>query len=55
MQHISEPESANKSYKVYRVYNYDAVNKTANIKVYEGPFRDETFRFLPIAWKVYER
>lgn len=50
-----EQESAHKSYKVYRVYNYDPANKTANIKVYEGPFKDELFRFVPTAWKVYER
>lgn len=44
-----------KSYKVYRVYNFDPVNKTASIKVYDGPFSDEAFRFVPTAWKVYER
>lgn len=50
-----ESESANKSYKIYRVYNYDPANKTARIKVYEGPFKNEAFRFVPTAWKVYER
>lgn len=44
-----------KSYKVYRVYNFDPVNKTASIKVYDGLFNDEAFRFVPTAWKVYER
>lgn len=42
-------------YKIYRVYNYDPVHKTANIKVYDGPFTDEAFRFVPTAWKVYEK
>lgn len=50
-----ELSSVNKSYKVYRVYNYDPESKTANIKIYEGPFKDESFRFVPTAWKVYER
>lgn len=50
-----EVEGSNKSYKLYRVYNYDPKNKSADIKIYEGPFSDEAFRFVPTAWKVYER
>ena len=50
-----EPESTNKYYKIYRVYNFDPVNKTANIKIYERPLKDESFRLVPTAWKVYER
>jgi hypothetical protein len=40
---------------VFILHQYDAVTKTANIKVYEGPFKDESFRFVPTAWKVFER
>lgn len=50
-----ELENANKSYFLYRVYNYAPDSRSANIKIYEGPFRDEAFRFVPTAWKVYER
>jgi hypothetical protein len=44
-----------KKYQVYRVYNFDPVKKKANIKIYDGPFKDDGFRFVPTSWKVYER
>lgn len=42
-------------YQVYRVYNYDPINKRANIIIYKAPFKDEDFRFVPVSWKVHLR
>lgn len=42
-------------YQIYRVYNFDPVNKRANIKIYNAPFTDEEFRFVPVSWKVHLR
>ena len=52
--HQCEVDS-NKNYLIYRVYNYDSKNKRANIKIYEGPFKDENYRFEAVSWKVYEK
>ena len=40
------------SYHIYRVYNFDAKKKTANIKIYEK-FDDKDFRLAPTCWKVH--
>lgn len=42
-------------YQIYRIYNFDLVNKSANIEIYQAPFKDEEFRFVPVAWKVHLR
>lgn len=42
-------------YKIYRIYSYDPIKKKANLKIYEGPFSDSNFRFMPTSWKVYEK
>lgn len=42
-----------KKYQIYRVYNFDVKHKTASIKIYDTPFTDDTFRFVPVSWKVY--
>jgi hypothetical protein len=42
-------------YQIYRVYNFDPINKSANIEIYHAPFKDEEFRFVPVAWKVHLR
>ena len=42
-----------KKYQIYRVYNFDAKHKTASIKIYDTPFTDEAFRFVPVSWKEY--
>ena len=42
------------SYHIYRVYNFDAKKKTANIKIYEK-FDDKDFRLAPTCWKVHIR
>ena len=43
-----------KSYCIYRVYNFDSKNKTANIKIFDH-FNDENFRLAPTCWKVHIR
>jgi len=48
-------EGHNQEYQIYRVYNFDPVNKTASIKIYHAPYTDEMFRFAPTAWKVHLR
>lgn len=42
------------SYQIYRVYNFDAKKKTANIKIYDR-FDDKDFRLAPTCWKVHIR
>lgn len=44
-----------KRYKIYRVYNFNPKEKTADIKIYDGPFKEDSFRFVTVAWKVYKR
>ncbi len=46
--------SQNMSYYIYRVYNFDAKKKTANIKIYDK-FNDKDFRLAPTCWKVHIR
>lgn len=46
--------SKNKSYHIYRVYNFDLKNKTADIKIFEN-FNDRDFRLAPTCWKVHIR
>ena len=46
--------SKTKSYHIYRVYNFDAKKKTANVKIYEK-FDDKDFRLAPTCWKVHIR
>ena len=46
--------SKTKSYHIYRVYNFDAKKKTANIKIYDF-FDDRNFRLAPTCWKVHIR
>lgn len=43
------------NYQIYRVYNFDPETKTACIKVFDAPFTDEEFRFVPVGWKVHMR
>ena len=43
-----------KSYYIYRVYNFDSKNITANIKIFDR-FNDENFRMAPTCWKVHIR
>ena len=42
------------SYQIYRVYNFDAKKKTANVKIYDR-FDDKDFRMAPTCWKVHIR
>lgn len=46
--------SKTKSYHIYRVYNFNPKNKSANIKIYDH-FNDKDFRFEPTCWKVHIR
>ena len=46
-------EENNTDYQIYRVYNFDPINKTASLKVYNAPFSEDKFRLAPTAWKVY--
>ena len=50
-----ESPNVNRIYKIYRLYNFDPKSKAANLKIYDGVFSDENFRFAPVGWKVYER
>ena len=49
-----EKTSKWKSYYIYRVYNFDPKNKTANIKIFDH-FDDADFRLAPTSWKVHIR
>ncbi len=51
---LYEGEKRNMEYKIYRVYNFDAKKKTANVKIYER-FDDRNFRLAPTCWKVHIR
>ena len=42
------------SYHIYRVYNFDPKNKTANVKIFNH-FDDKDFRLAPTCWKVHIR
>ena len=42
-------------YLIYRLYNYDSDSKKANLKVYHAPFLEDTYKFVPTAWKVHLR
>ncbi len=42
-------------YWIYRVYNYDLKTKTANIKRFHLPMRDDAFRFEAVSWKVFAK
>lgn len=53
-QCLSVEASKRMSYHIYRVYNFDAKKKTANIKIYEK-FDDKDFRLAPTCWKVHIR
>lgn len=46
-------EENNTEYLVYRVYNFDSTNKTANLAIYHGPFTDDKYKCVPTAWKVH--
>ena len=51
---LYEGEKKRMSYQIYRVYNFDAKKKTANIKIYDR-FDDKDFRLAPTCWKVHIR
>jgi hypothetical protein len=51
-QCLLEEASKCKSYYIYRVYNFDPINKTANIKIFDH-FNDADFRLAPTCWKVH--
>lgn len=53
-QCLLENASKHMSYHIYRVYNFDAKKKTANIKIYDR-FDDRDFRLAPTCWKVHIR
>lgn len=53
-QCLFEEASKYMSYYIYRVYNFNPKNKTANIKVYDH-FNDVDFRLAPTCWKVHIR
>lgn len=53
-QCLLENASKHMSYQIYRVYNFDAKKKTANIKIYDR-FDDKDFRLAPTCWKVHIR
>lgn len=53
-QCLFEEASKWKSYHIYRVYNFDPKNKTANIKIFDH-FNDADFRLAPTCWKVHIR
>lgn len=53
-QCLLQEASKTKSYHIYRVYNFDAKKKTANIKIYDY-FDDKYFRLAPTCWKVHIR
>lgn len=53
-QCLFEEASKWKSYHIYRVYNFDMKNKTANIKIFDH-FDDSDFRLAPTCWKVHIR
>ncbi len=53
-QCLYEEASKTKKYMIYRVYNFDAKKKTANIKIYDR-FDDKDFRLAPTCWKVHIR
>lgn len=40
-----------KSYHIYRIYNLDVKNKTADMKVFDN-FNEEDFTLSPTCWKV---
>lgn len=42
------------SYHIYRVYNFDPMKKTANVKIFDH-FDDKDFRLAPTCWKVHIR
>lgn len=44
-----------KNYQIYRVYNFNPEKRTADIKIYDVPFKEETFRFAAVGWKVFTR
>lgn len=49
---LQEEASQRMSYHIYRVYNFDPKNKTADIKIYDH-FNAKDFRLAPTCWKVY--
>lgn len=53
-QCLFDEASKTKSYHIYRVYNFDAKKKTANIKIYDF-FDGREFRLAPTCWKVHIR
>lgn len=40
-------------YKVYRVFNLDVNTGKCSLRIYDGPFMDEDYRFEPTAYTVY--
>ena len=53
-QCLDDETSKKVTFYIYRIYNFDATKKTANIKIYEG-FDEENFRLAPTCWKVHIR
>lgn len=49
---LEESKNPNYIYKIYRVYNFDEKNKTADIKVYEGAVSETQFKLVPVSYKV---
>ena len=51
-QCLLNENSSTMSYHIYRVYNFDAKKKAANIKIFEK-FDEKDFRLAPTCWKVH--
>lgn len=42
-------------YKIYFVHDLDVVSKECKIKIYDGPFTDESFKMIPSTYKIYQK
>lgn len=42
-------------YKIYYVYDIDIETKDCKIKIYEGPFTDESYRMVPTSYRIYQQ
>lgn len=42
-------------YKIYFVHDLDLTSKEYKIKIYDGPFTDESFKMVPSTYKIYQK
>lgn len=42
-------------YKIYFVHDMDVTLKKCKIKIYDGPFTDDSFKMVPSTYKIYQK